>query len=165
MQLICYRYTDIDCIFLQMILNDYFKYVNIMMMVMMIPPNTVVHVRGAEGRGGRIWGEEGGNADYGVQPSQQSHGATQSETCCTMCKRGWVGIGHARFENSSSVLGRNPALFSLDSRVINIIIYCIIYRHNKIAVLKNLILIIWFAYTITNKPSRRTGTTKERKSK
>ena len=33
-------------------------------------------------------------------------------TCCTMCKRGRVGIGHERFENSGSVLGRHPAVSS-----------------------------------------------------
>ena len=31
-------------------------------------------------------------------------------TCCTMCKRGLVGIGHERFENSGSVLGRHPGI-------------------------------------------------------
>ena len=36
------------------------------------------------------------------------NGATQSATCCTMCKSGGVGIGHERFENVGSVLGRHP---------------------------------------------------------
>jgi len=31
---------------------------------------------------------------------QKHNGATQSATCCTICKEGWVGIGHERFENS-----------------------------------------------------------------
>ena len=29
----------------------------------------------------------------------------QWATCCTICKRGWVWIGHESFENSGSVLG------------------------------------------------------------
>ena len=43
-----------------------------------------------------------GNADYGgiVQHSQQ-HEAP--------CVKGLVGIGHERFENGGSVLGRHPA--------------------------------------------------------
>ena len=37
----------------------------------------------------------------------RGNGATQSATCCTKCKKGWVGIGHERFENSDSILGRH----------------------------------------------------------
>ena len=46
------------------------------------------------------------------------NGATQSATCCTMCKglQTSVGIGHVRFENSGSDLNRHPGLFSLDCR-------------------------------------------------
>ena len=40
--------------------------------------------------------------------------ATQSETCCKMCKRGSVGIRHESFENSGSVLARHLCLYSLD---------------------------------------------------
>ena len=38
----------------------------------------------------------------------EGNNATQSATCCTMCKRGSVRIGHERFENGDSVLGRHP---------------------------------------------------------
>ena len=34
--------------------------------------------------------------------------ATLSATCCTICKMGWLGIGHERFDNVGSVLGRYP---------------------------------------------------------
>ena len=34
------------------------------------------------------------------------NGATQSATCCTMCKRGQMGIEHEIYENGCSVLGR-----------------------------------------------------------
>ena len=44
------------------------------------------------------------------------NGATQSVTCCTMCKTGWVVNGHERFENGGNVLGRHPVLFSLECR-------------------------------------------------
>ena len=36
------------------------------------------------------------------------NGVTQSEASCTMYKRGWVEIGHERFENGGSILGRHP---------------------------------------------------------
>ena len=35
------------------------------------------------------------------------NGVIQSAICYIICKRGRVGIGHEKFENSSSVLG-NP---------------------------------------------------------
>ena len=38
----------------------------------------------------------------------RGNGATQWASCSTMSKRGWVGIGHERFENSGSVLGQHP---------------------------------------------------------
>ena len=34
--------------------------------------------------------------------------ATQSATCCTMCKKGWVGIRHERFENSIAFWAGTP---------------------------------------------------------
>ena len=48
------------------------------------------------------------------------NGATQSATCCTVCKRSRVGIEHGRFENVGSVLKasrhiRHPAVDALPS--------------------------------------------------
>ena len=63
-------------------------------------------------RGGRR-GERGvwkNLRDGGGECWLRENGATQSATCCTMCKRGWVQIGHERFENGGSVLGRYPAV-------------------------------------------------------
>ena len=44
----------------------------------------------------------------------RGNGATQSATCCIMCKKGWVGIGHERFENSGSTLGGIPQSLQLN---------------------------------------------------
>ena len=73
-------------------------------MMMMIAPNSRARKGGKKRREvkwehGRICGEEERNAD---------NSATQSAMCCTMCKRCWAGIGHERFENDGSVLGRHP---------------------------------------------------------
>ena len=79
-------------------------------------PVTLVHVRGEEKWGG----EEGVGIDQfegrGWKCWLRGNGATQSETCYTICKRGWVVIGHERFENSGSVLGRHLGFCSLDYR-------------------------------------------------
>ena len=67
--------------------------------------------KGEAGGEGWVWRNlRGGGRKFWLL----GNGATQSATCCTMCKRSWVGIGHERFENSGSVLSRHPGLFSLD---------------------------------------------------
>ena len=47
------------------------------------------------------------------------NGATQSATCCAMCKRVLVGIGHERFENGCSVLGRHPGRGKQEAGVVS----------------------------------------------
>ena len=38
---------------------------------------------------------------------EEGNGATQSATCCSMQKRGWVGIERERFGDGGSVLGQH----------------------------------------------------------
>ena len=73
-------------------------------MMMMIAPNSRARERRRGGGEGGIWrslrGGEEGIADYGGM-------VPQSAACCTICKSGWVGIWHERFENVGNVLGRH----------------------------------------------------------
>ena len=64
-----------------------------------------------EGKGecGRIWTEGG-------ECWQRGNGSTQSATCYSICRNGWVGIGHERLENSGSILGWHPGIFILNCR-------------------------------------------------
>ena len=48
----------------------------------------------------------------------RENGVTQPATCCTMWRKGWVGIGHKRFMNSGSVLGRHPGRGYTEGRVV-----------------------------------------------
>ena len=57
-----------------------------------------------KGEYGRIWGEK------------EENGATESAIYCTICKKGWVGIGHEMYQNSGIVLCQHPGRFSLDCR-------------------------------------------------
>jgi len=71
-------------------------------LVVVIAPNSRAH-KGGEEKGG-VWRILRGG---GGKCWLRGNGATQSAICCTMCESGWVGIGHERFGNVGSVLGRH----------------------------------------------------------
>ena len=48
----------------------------------------------------------GNMEEFDGRSTEEGNGVTQSARCCTMCTRGSVGIGHERFENIGSILGR-----------------------------------------------------------
>ena len=76
--------------------NKIHKLIALSVMVIIIAPNSRARKGGeVKGEYGRIWG------------MVERNGATQSATCFTMFKKGWVGIEHERLENSASVLGRH----------------------------------------------------------
>ena len=70
-------------------------------------PLTLLHVGGGK-RGGSDGGV--GKNLKGGECWLRRNGASHSVICCTTYKRSWVWIGHERFENSGSVLGRYPAV-------------------------------------------------------
>ena len=72
-------------------------------------PLTIVYVR--EGRREGRWRRSMEDFE-GRRRGMLLRGMNQSATCCTLCKTSWMGIGHEKFGNSGSVLGRYLAASS-----------------------------------------------------